>query len=782
MFATYARRAAPAPCLWCAWLCLLLAIAAGAAAQPPPTATGHTELFLELVINKWPTQELVHTEWVEGDLMVQAAELKALGLDIPGVEKSFAINEVSGIDVVYEPNEQRLYIEVPPKMLRPQRLRQLLGSEEEPVETGTGAIVNYDVYATSSDQRRAVSVWNELRVFGSRGSLSSTGTYNPYTMSKLGEGDTGTGRYIRYDTQWVYSDPAQLFSARAGDVLTGSLSWTRALRLGGIQLARNFNLQPDMITYPLPEFVGNSTVPSSVELYVNNMRTYQSNVRPGPFTIEAAPYISGAASAQIVTTDALGRQTSTTVPLYISSDLLKKGLTDYAVTIGAVREEYGIDSFSYAGRPVADVSARHGLTGWLTIDGHVESTSGLQVVGAGSRVRVSDLGVFGGSVAQSSGAETQGGRQYSLSYSYFAQGGGINLQHIERSAGYSDVGSLYDSELLSASDQAVVALTLGRVGTMSAGYFSIKSPATTRERYASFSFSRSLVRGASMIVSYNTNLDKSGDSSLLLSVTFALGERRSLNGSVVRDSSGQNSTQWSAVQTPALGGGWGFGASAGTGENEYQQIDASWRGDYIGVSGGVFRSATDTTYWGDARGAVGVLDGSYFAANYVPDAFALVDTGEFADVPIRFANQSMGATNQHGLRVIPWLNAYIPNYIEIDPRDLPVDTDINLTARYVRPAYRAGVRVDFDIQHASAAMVTMIDEKGKALPPGVDVFIKGTMIKALTGWDGQVYFDNMPAGDVELESETATGRICRARTHYTPKPGTIPALGPLTCE
>jgi len=737
-------------------------------------------LFLEPVINQWPTKALIHAEWINDELIVQTEELRKLGLEIPETDPLFAINKIPGLKAVYGANEQRLYIEVPPELLQQQKLKQLGEREPMPVQTGTGLLLNYDIYATRSRLRESVSMWNELRWFGNAGVITSTGIYNPYSASKFG-GDTNSSDYVRYDTQWVFSNPESLYSVRAGDVISHPVGGSRALRLGGIQLARNFDLQPELVTYPLPEFIGSSTVPSSVELYVNNLRTYQNNIRPGPFSVETAPYILGAGTAQIVTTDALGRQTVATLPFYVSSELLKPGLSDYSLSIGKVREEYGVNSFSYGDQAVSDGSVRHGLNKWLTLDAHAEATSGVQVYGGGGALRVYQLGVINAGVLTSSGANARNGRQYTLGYSYFAPGGGFSLQHMERDADYSDIGASYGSDLLLRSDQFIAAVSVGR-GTLSAGYFAIDTSTQPKQSYASFSYGRSLPRGASVIFSYNASLDGQGDSSVSLSLTIALGERLSVSGGIARDAAGNYSEQMAASQAQLLGGGWGWGVSAGKGENQFTEADVSWRGDYIGVNTGVYRGATDTTYWGDARGSIGVVDNRYFLANFIPDAFALVDTGEFSEVPIRFANQPMGTTDARGLRIVPWLNAHTPNYLEIDPQDLPIDIDISRTERYVRPAYRSGVRVNFDIKRVSAAMVTLLDVKQQPLPPGSEVTVKGMEITALAGWDGEVYFDHLPEGPVEFQSITATGHLCRAHSVYKPVPGTIPSVGPLICD
>lgn len=73
----------------------------------------------------------------------------------------------------------------------------------------------------------------------------------------------------------------------------------------------------------------------------------------------------------LVTTDALGRQVSTTLPFYVSSDLLKQGLSDGAVTLGSLRRNYGIENFDY-GPAAGSGSYRYGVTDWLTLEGHAE--------------------------------------------------------------------------------------------------------------------------------------------------------------------------------------------------------------------------------------------------------------------------------------------------------------------------------------------------------------------------------------------------------------------------
>lgn len=81
--------------------------------------------------------------------------------------------------------------------------------------------------------------------------------------------------------------------------------------------------------------LGDAAVPTSVDLFINGYRSGSTQLQPGPFTLTNLPYINGAGDAVLVTTDALGRQVSTTLPFYVTSDLLKQGLSDGAVTWAA---------------------------------------------------------------------------------------------------------------------------------------------------------------------------------------------------------------------------------------------------------------------------------------------------------------------------------------------------------------------------------------------------------------------------------------------------------------
>src|SRR5690606_13140410 len=137
-----------------------------------------------------------------------------------------------------------------------------------------------------------------------------------------------------------------------------------------IQLARDFRLRPDLITYPLPQFSGQASVPSTIDLFIDGYRSRSERVQPGPFTLTGMPFVNGAGEAQLITTHALGRQVTSTMPFYLSSDLVRPGLRGYSVSLGLLRPDFGRRNFA-CGAPAFSGPARRGIDDHFTVEGQL---------------------------------------------------------------------------------------------------------------------------------------------------------------------------------------------------------------------------------------------------------------------------------------------------------------------------------------------------------------------------------------------------------------------------
>ena len=331
-----------------------------------------------------------------------------------------------------------------------------------------GVLFNYDLYLNDTDDAGSyLAAWNEVRLFDSWGTLSSTGQYRRSLVS-AGDNQLDNG-YLRYDTTWRFSDDERMLTYEVGDLISGALAWTSAIRMGGVQISRDFGVRPDLVTYPLPQFSGEAAVPSSVDLFINGYKSSSENLQPGPYTLTNVPFINGAGEAVVVTTDALGRQVSTSVPFYVTSTLLQQGLSDFSVSAGSVRRGYGIDDFAY-GPGVTSGSLRYGLSNSLTLESHLEASDSLALGGVGANFKLGNFGVLNSAVSQSR-FDGRGGRQASLGYQYSAQRFSFAYQRLQRFADYADL-SVIDADYISLSrrsEQVTLALNLDRFGSLGPG-------------------------------------------------------------------------------------------------------------------------------------------------------------------------------------------------------------------------------------------------------------------------------------------------------------------------
>lgn len=163
----------------------------------------------------------------------------------------------------------------------------------------TGLFINYNLVSIleNSDSKMS-SLWSELNFFNNDFFVVNNGIFQDSSTALSSSG------YTRFDTYFQRDNENNLQSITLGDVINATPNWGRSIRMGGIRIARDYELNPNIITYPLPEFYGESALPGSVDLIINNQLRWKDQVSSGPFLINMVPYISGAGVAQVVTTSA----------------------------------------------------------------------------------------------------------------------------------------------------------------------------------------------------------------------------------------------------------------------------------------------------------------------------------------------------------------------------------------------------------------------------------------------------------------------------------------------
>ncbi|MFK3737710.1 fimbria/pilus outer membrane usher protein [Massilia sp. TN1-12] len=762
-------------------LVLLALLPSAAAAQDGPGGPSHdaipaepaaVELFLEVSINGQPTGIVASFMQGPKGLRSPVQNLVDLGLDprrfgVAGQE-AFELDAVAGLRYRYDAAGQRIDLVLDDSLQAPQELRarRVQAPALPSGDAGRGLLLNYTLHGQSG-YGTAVNAITELRYFDANGVVSNTGA------AVLRGTDTG---YVRYDTTWVRADPVSMRSLEVGDVIAPSLSWSRAMRVGGIQWRRNFALRPDLLTYPVANYGGSAVVPSSVSLYVNGIRQYQSAVAGGPFQLRDIAGFNGAGQATVVTEDALGRTVTATLPLYVDTRLLETGLTDYALTLGAPRRAYGRKSFDYAATPVAMGSLRHGFTDALTLEAHGEAGRGLVHIGAGSLVRLGQAGVLSTSVAGSAGRLR--GAQASLGYQYVAQRFAIDAESLRSTRGYGDLGSLDDAPAVRASDRLNLSVALAGGRNAGLSFINYKLPDQPAARIVSVSLGSQLVYGVQASLSAYRDLNRDEARGMQLTLSFPLGGHA--GGSAAAGSqNGVRTTNLSASGAPDFGGGFGWNVQRGTiGDRRYDQAQVQYLGSAGQLSATTQSAGATRATTVELTGALVAMDGAVLPARYVGRGFALVSTG-VADVPVLQENRMIGRTDGAGRLLVPDLIPYTRNEIGIDVTALPADMRVASTRAAVVPRQSAGVAARFALERYAAATVILHGAGGKPLPVGTKVVLEGGP-ETVVGYDGIAFVEGLKPNNRLVVGEGAGA--CTLPFAYAAAGGALPTIGPLVCD
>ncbi|MBW5798716.1 fimbria/pilus outer membrane usher protein [Halomonas elongata] len=748
----------------------------GAAAQDQ-------ELYLEILINGKSTGKVYRTVKKGDDFVIDKSFLLKQGVRVSSAaSENVAISSLEGTEVEYLAGEGKLNIIVPADWLPEQNLDLSKQRDYVKAEIGTGLLFNYDSYSTHTDQGTSTSLWNEIRFFSPIGIFSTTSVYQDYLSG--GNDVSGQNEFIRYDTSWEHSSQDSMIKYQAGDFITHSMSWSNSIRAGGFQVSKDFSLRPDLVTYPLPEFSGSAAVPSTVDLFINGNRSGRTDVNPGPFTLTDIPYINGAGQAVIVTRDALGREVSTSVPFYVTSDLLRDGYTDYSFGIGKIREDYGIKDFSY-GSTVGNANFRYGVTRQFTFESHLEAASDLQLYGIGGVYRLGTLGVLNTSYSHShDGDAGKDGGQYNAGYKYSAGRYHMGVQYTGRDSGFSDLTSYKSDRTLSEQSlQANASVAVDKVGTLGIGYFDITSFEGDRTKLLNFTWSKPLWGNINAFVSANKDLSDEGGWSTMAQISMPVGTAGSASVTANMPESGNASQIVRYSRSVPSDGGFGYqlAYTNNEGGHGYYQADATHRSRYVQLRGGVYGYENgDDTKWLDASGSVVLMDGNAYLANTISDAFAVVDTSGYSDIPVLYENRSIGKTDDSGTVLVPWATGYYDAKYSIDPMNLPSSTEVSTVEQRVAIKSRAGYKVDFGIRKVRSAAVTLHDVQGAPIALGSVATINDATTAPI-GWDGVLYAKELQEHN-SLYVEKADGGACRASFDMEVVSEEIANIGPLVCH
>jgi len=643
-----------------------------------------------------------------------------------------------------------------------------------PVLPYPGGFLNYRLSSTQTQGRDRIDNGAFEAGFFSRYGVLTYGVLAP---------ELGSPRdWVRLDTTFNVDYPEKLASLRLGDTISRPGAWGRPVRLGGVQYGTNFATQPGFIRTPVLEAAGSATLPSNVDVFVNNALARRTAVPPGPFSITNIPAITGAGDMRLVVTDLLGRQQVITQPYYGSIQLLKKGQADYSYEAGLTRRDFAAESDHY-GPPMAAATYRRGITDSFTGELHAESSSGVRSAGPTAVLGIGNLGQASGTYAL---GHSDRGMGHLVGAGFERTGSALSFSAIGQwsTADFRQVGMLGDEQSRNRQTTLNVGYRLGVPGYVSATRVVQDIRGQPVAEVITFSYSVAIGKLAYFSVNLQRIPGPGGSTGLHAALSIPLEDLSTV--ALAADRTRINATnnvenvQSVFVQkSPPYGDGYGYRLQL----REEDALGAltlqNSKGIYT-VEGSRTGDNHDTAMRLGAEGGLATLAGYTFATRNMSDSFAVVHVADFPRVRILQDNQVVARTDDEGYGVVPRLRAYDRNQIGIDQRDLPMDAVLGTLKLDAVPYYRSGLLIEFPIKRVRAATMTITLDDGAPIPSGAVARVEGKREEFPVALRGELYIEGL-----EKQNRIAVewkGQSCTLDAEYPKTSDPLPDLGTFLCK
>jgi len=528
-----------------------------------------------------------------------------------------------------------------------------------------------------------------------------------------------------------------------GDAYTdGAVFDSYAVR--GVNLASDDRMRPDSSRGYAPLVRGVARSNARVTVTQDGNKLYETTVAPGPFEINDL-YATGYGGNLLVTvTEADGSQSSFTVPYASVVQLLRPGTTRYSATAGEYRNGAKLASNR---EKVVQGTVQHGLSNLVTGYAGLVVSEGYQAALVGAAFNL-PIGAFALDATHARASipdvDNSSGQSVRLSYSKFLPSTTTNMTiaaYRYATRGYWSMRDAFAARSSSGSAAAVdrqrsqLQLTVNQ--SLGERWGNVYLTGTSAEYW-----NRS---GTALMfqLGYSNTMRVLG---LPMTYNIAASRQREAH-------TGRFSTQVSAYLAVPLGKGTqapllSLGATRDNNDNFSEQLrlagtalqdnavtyglnvdrtphattgggNAQYRTPFTTVSASASGGGGYTQYSAGLQGALVAHPGGLTLANFLGDTIGIVEAKGATGAHV--VNAPGVRIDPFGYAIIPYLQPYHMNTVELDPKGLPLDVSLNTTSTQVAPRANAAVKIKFAAITGRSAIVSAARPGDRALPFGATV-------------------------------------------------------------
>ncbi len=680
-----------------------------------------------------------------------------------------SISEMGIKSAEFDANSQTLDIQFAAEAFQLTRLEPNRSMASDTLGAPSGVFLNYDLLVEQNPAGLRQSIFSELGAAVGPGVATSSHAY-----LRFGE----TDQHLRLDTTYTIDHPSDRASWRFGDTISrpGSLLG-RPVRFGGLQYSTNFLTQPGLIITPMTTLGGQAALPSTVDLYVNNVMQSSRQVPPGPFSVSTAPIVAGDGEVSMRVRDIAGREEVISQRFYASTALLSPGLSDFSFESGFLRENFGRESNDY-GDFFGSASYRTGLTSALTAEGSLQlQQGGLTLINGGVSSAFAGIGTV--TMAQAySHSDAGDGSQTLLGFERRIGRHGFAMRTQFATENFRQVG-VDTAQIIHRLDTAFWGYRIEGLGSFSFSYLSQQTYGNRAAEIYSASFSTQRYACGTFVVSAMQSRGDNSQSSVYFLWVLPFEREVSSNVMHLRGSNQQDQTIFQANKSMPPGEGVGYRLQAAI--NASQQAAVYGQNRYGLGRLEVANLDGQTSARASVAGAVARLDDQWFLTPRISSSYGLVRMPGLNNVRVYVDNQLASRTNSDGYAFLPRLHPYVRNNVSIDQIDLPMDATIDsLTVRPV-PAWRSGVVIDFPVRQQVSATLNLVLADDKPVPAGALIRLNQSENIFAVGREGLTFVSGL-----EKENQLTVfwgSRRCQVLLPFTiTEENVIPHLGEFICR
>lgn len=582
-------------------------------------------------------------------------------------------------------------------------------------------------------------------------------------VERLASNPTWTRKF----TTLQFDDAVRLAQFSLGDVGNDPGLGSSTTNIRGVRWSRRYDFDPAVVSAPTFSWQYDLTSPSTIDVFVDQMRVRSFSAGPGPLNLSELSYFAGLRNVEVNVTQRGGAQTRIAIPYYFSNDLLAAGKTSFDAVLGVRPNEHGQSDW------IATGSFRHGLTDAFTWGFGGEARKIYQSARTELAVRDERFGQLSLLAALSRRAGDDSIRRsavltHSLSRNTISWQGYLLAQD----AGFGLDRMPVPTQALLVRQAAAslnVAISNRHSFAVNAGVSHFEN--APRKLSYGARLSQNWGKGmSSWIAIARAEARNQRSNTISAGFSMSLGPRWSISATGEARSDGTHQASIRGARSGSDDGWNNLRIAALNRESRValeSYVERPMGIAELALSARAEQIGSKTEYAANARlsGATVFAKGSVWFSPSISQSFALIDIPGTQNVRVYHNSQLVGRTASDGTLILPNLAGYASNQVRIDDRDIPIEIELDKVQKEVAPRSNAGVHVQFVSRTVSAVggtLVTSRDGKQHAVASAqltiTPIDASADPLQSSTDGQGGFYLDGLAPGRWRIAAINRTTR------------------------